>query len=750
MTDIKKQSVESVKEVINGLVTRLRNKIKESKLLRRELLPAIGARLHGHSKTMVGKILMYFLAWGVLIYVIAVGALWWASTAIMQDNLKLQAVQWIDKLDEISAPLYVSQDSEQFESIRQQISDFSEIAYLRYYASKSDVVLGEYRSPLMEGLTIPEMSEEYVEHLDKLSNTEESFYLAEDAESSLIRVSAPLWVESMSLDGLLDLDLDSESAKQIKIIGYIDLGLNFKSYQDQLARNIIFGSLIIAVVLIFLMMLGHYMIKRALSPLSHLQVPLKRLANGENNVRVNVEGDEEIRAICNALNLTIAAVEDRDEKLNKLANHDSLTGLANRHSFLRALKDEKINVIANDSTSAMFFIDLDKFKYVNDVMGHAAGDRLLKIISELLMDKMRRSDLVARYGGDEFAIIARKVSHHEAEKIAKVLVEGAQRLNFVEQGQTFESTFSIGVTMIESNTCTIGDIQSQADAACFLAKKAGRNCYRISDASQLVKNQTTLDVSWSQKLKDALEENRFKLQYQPMVNVKDGRPDFYEVLIRLRDENNELIPPDAFLSIAERLGLSVEIDRWVIRHALTEMSAMRESRKNVRFSINLSAHALEDEGIPVYIQQQLAIHHLSASDLMFEIRERVAMRHVDHASECLNKLHQLGCKLTLDGFGSGFDSFNYIMVWPIDYLKINNSYTDKICQTSIDKVIVQSMVRIARTIGKKTIASHVSDEAVLRALLEVGVDYVQGFYIDSPVSQITNKTFDMPTKVGSR
>lgn len=743
MTDRQQTIDKQTSSFISGISTRVQESFNKIISLCKRGLLSTGNRLYGNGKTMVGRILLYFLAWGLLVYIMAIGGLWWTSASVMQDNLKLQAVQWLSKLDEISAPLYVSQDASQFEHIRQQVSDFPEIAYLRYYTAKGDSVLGEYRSPSLGGLVIPDMGPEHIKHLNKISNTDESYYLKEDTESSLVRVSAPLWVESMSSDGMLDFNLDSKVKKQINVIGYIDLGLDFKSYQEQLADNIIVGSLIIAAIFILIALLGRHLIRHALLPLSRLQEPLKRLAKGENDVHVNVEGDEEIRAICNVLNMTIAAVKDRDNKLSKLANYDSLTGLMNRRSFTLALNNERTSVNRNQTSSALFFIDLDKFKCINDSLGHATGDRLLKSISRILKEKTRETDFVARYGGDEFAIIVRNVSKNEAAKIAEALIRGVHKLNVVEQGQIFETTFSIGLAMIEPNAYTLDEIQSQADAACFQAKKDGRNCYRISETSQSMMKQNNLDVGWSERLSDAINDNKFILQYQPIVNLESGRPDFYEVLLRLPDENDELIQPNAFLPTAERLGLAVEIDQWVIRSALAEMAVLRKSHKNICLSINLSAHTVEEGGIAEYIEQQLAIHHLPASSLMLEIREQVAMRHIEHISECLNSLHQMGCLLILDCFGSGFDSFNYLKDWPVDFLKINNNFIEKISHSSVDYIIVQSMIRIARSTGKKTIACHVSNEDILQTLLEVGVDYVQGFYIESPTRVIIDKSYDL-------
>lgn len=707
-------------------------------------LSKIKEHMRNRHKTIAGRIQLFYFAWTVLVYLMAVGALWWTSTSIMHDNLRSQAIEWIGKLHELGIPLYASHDMEQFKSIRDQISDFQEIGYVRYYSADGTNVLAEYKAQSLKDITFPKLSSQQILNLKQIKDTEKSYRFSQDTKYSLVRVIAPVWVESIPSDGLLNFDLDSTSSKAINIIGYIDLGLNYGPRQLSLARNIKTGSIFIAILLIVVVMLGRFIIKKALAPLSRLQEPLMRLANGEKNVHVDVEGDEEIIAICNALNSTIAAVKDRDDKLISLANNDSLTGLANRYSFTQALEDEMNSITSNSGSSALLFIDLDKFKHINDTLGHATGDRLLKDIANLLQEHSRDTDFVARYGGDEFTIIAKNVSSDDAGNIAKALIESIQEYRLVKDGKSYAISFSVGITMIDSNSFSPDDILVQADEACFLAKKGGRNCYRISDASDAIKRKRSIDFSWSHKLNKAISNNNFTLYYQPIVNLSTGNPDFHEVLLRLPDEDGDIIAPEAFLPTADRIGLSVEIDRWVIRNALSEIAGLQKSNNDISISINLSAHTLEDKDVVDFVKTQIDKYQLPPSSIIFEIREQTAIRNIDKVGECIINLHNIGCRVALDCFGSGFDTFNYIKDWPIDLLKIDGSFIQKVSSSQLDNVIVEFMVRIASAIGKQTVATHVQNETVFKSLINMGIDYAQGFHIGKPARLITDKKFKIP------
>ena len=727
------------------------NKLLRKTILNKRYLKIIKRRFYNYTKTIVGKILLFYLVWTVMVYLMAVGALWWTATSLMHDNLRSQGVEWIEKLHELGTPLYVTHDLKQFNSIREKISDFQEIGYVRYYLEDGAEVLAEYKAPILKDISLPKLSLQQISELKQNQNLEKSYLYEDDSQNSLVRVSAPVWVESISSDGMLNFDLDSQADKATNIIGYIDLGLNYRASQLRLADSIKMGSIFIAILLVLVMMLGRHIIKDALAPLTRLQKPLLRLARGEADVHVEVEGDKEIKTICNALNATIAAIRERDDKLNSLANNDALTGLANRYSFTQALEDEITTNATSSGSSAVLFIDLDKFKDINDILGHAAGDRLLKAIARLLREHTRDQDFVARYGGDEFAIIAKNTSSDAAASIAKTLINNIKELRFVEDGKSFDISFSIGISMIEANMLSPDDIMAQADSACFLAKKEGRNTYRISDATDAVQQQNAIDFSWSHKLKNALSNNNFLLYYQPIINLSTGNPDFYEVLLRLPDEDDKMISPDAFLPTAGRIGLSVEIDHWVIRNALANIAELRDSNNDITVTINLSAHTLEDARIVNFIKKQFAKYKLPSASVIFEIREQTAIRNIDKVGKCILSLNDLGCRIALDCFGSGFDTFHYIKDWPVDFLKVDGNFIEKISSSQLDNVIVEFMVRIAKALGKKTVATHVHDEAILQHLVYMGIDFAQGYYTGKPARLLTDKKIKIPkTKTRSR
>ena len=706
----------------------------------------LAQKFHKHNHTMVGRIQWAFLGGSILVYAVSIAALWWTSTSVIHDNVRLQAGQWIEKLDELSAPLYISPGDEQMEVIRKHMQNFPEVAYVYFYTSEGRQLLGEYKDAALGDTVFPRFTEQQVDELKALKDQDNAYRFVPDYQTSMARVSAPLWVESIKSDGMLDFSLDEDDVKQIKIIGFIDLGLNFKAHQQQLSRSMLLGSAIIAAVFLVLLIIGRLAIKKSLSPLTQLQEPLMRLANGEEYVQVDVKGDEEIVTICNAFNATMNALKSRDEELNRLANHDSLTSLANRHSFTKSLEREVDRIVDENTSSALLFVDLDKFKFINDTFGHAAGDRLLKKVAELLVSNTRNADLVARFGGDEFAIIARGVNLYEADKIAAQLVEGMQQLRFVEDGETLNVYFSVGVAMIENNRFSADEILSQADMACFQAKANGRNGYHINDASGDVRKQMEADVGWSQKLRQALDNDHFKLFFQPVINLKNGEPFYHEALLRLPDRNSEMIYPEAFLPSAERFGMSTEIDDWVMSSVIAELARLDKAGKPINISINLSPGAIEDDELVSRIRLLLQKHKLTPSRLVFEIREHTALRNMDKVSTCINELHELGCKLALDCFGSGFDSFNYLLDWPVDYLKIDGNFIEKITTSKVNMAMVKSMVQIATTIGKKTIACHVGDDETIEELCAIGVDYAQGFHIGEPAGIISEKKYPLPAR----
>ncbi len=688
-------------------------------------------------RSLVGHIQLLQLALGLFVCLLAVSVVWWTSTRVSEDYFQKQAVQWLGKFDELSTPLYVSMDEATFSSIQKQVSEFREIAFLRYYDADGVTILAEYNADPTAYKGVPRLSQDQLTALRAMRGTDKPYLLDQSAANGfLIRASAPLWVRSIQSDGLLGFNLDAQGDEQRELLGFLELGLDFRQYRGQLVRNIAIGSGVIALLLLLSIVVGGRMLKRALLPLLALEKPLARLAAGDVDVKVESAGHREISAISTALNTTIGALKERDETLRRLADHDQLTGLLNRHCFAQVLESEATHIGWNGGSSALLFIDLDQFKLVNDTLGHAAGDRLLLQVAERLKANVREPDVVCRFGGDEFTVLARGVTVQGATNLAQSLIRALQNLHFVEGGQVFNICCTVGVTIIDSDRFTPDELLAQADMACYEAKSRGRNCFSVFAGGNGETDQMMLYIGWSQKIRNAIEHDEFVLHYQPIINMANGQAELYEVLLRMPDEGRAVRSPGAFLPVAERFGMMLDVDHWVIRNATKALAGFREAGRNVTFCINLSGHVFEDPRLVSCIRESLEANRLPPSSVVFEITEQVAIRYLDRANRRMREIMDIGCSFALDDFGAGFSSLTYIKRLPVDYIKIEGSFIENISRDSIDQSMVRSIVQIARTTGKQTIAEYVQDLKSLQMLRKLGADYAQGFYIGKPTGNL--------------
>ncbi len=422
------------------------------------------------------------------------------------------------------------------------------------------------------------------------------------------------------------------------------------------------------------------------------------------------------------------------ENLRRLAEHDSLTGLFNRFYFMEEL--ERVVSRAqrgHRERCALLYVDLDNFKYVNDTLGHIAGDRLLVEIATLLKERTRKSDLLARCGGDEFNILLYDVAEQGAVSVAEAYRKHIQAFIFRYEGKVVDVGCSIGVAMCDEKIQSKEDILARADFSCHVAKRAGRNqvhLYSERDAAQLVSLST--DMGWARRIKDAIDFDRFVLACQPVVDTRNGELWCHEVLLRMRDEEGRLVMPSGFLPAAERFGLMKEVDRWVVRTAIRTLAQRRDRGEWVRFSINISASAVADDSVVATVEDELRRQGIRAGMLIFEITENTAITNLENASRLLRRLRALGCQTALDDFGVGYSSFSYLKDLPVDCVKIDGSFVRGLESSALNRVIVRSIREVAQTMGKKTVAEFVETEAALTALADLGVDYAQGFHIGEP------------------
>ncbi|MCW8935249.1 MAG: EAL domain-containing protein [Gammaproteobacteria bacterium] len=693
--------------------------------------------------SLVNRIIWLLLVWSVVVYILGVAGLWWSTNKVIKDNFSQQATDWVSKLDELGTPLYAANDEFLFQSIEEQVSRFPEVSYLRYYEAEKNSIIAQYSADNMTDKKIPELNSATIERLRlNIDSAKPVLIQTADDSSSLFQVASSIVTRSIRSESMLDFDIEEDSKENYKIIGYLELGLDFSHYQDKLKKNIFIGSVAVAVLFLIAAFFGRILIKRSLRPLTRMQKPLEQLANGKIDVHVDGEGDEEIVAIANALNTTIKALKSRDEELRKLANYDALTGLLNKHNFNIQLKQEIQRTIDEGDSSALLFIDLDQFKHVNDNLGHAAGDRLLKQVANLLKIRIRTEDVISRFGGDEFTIIAKSIEESDARVIAESILKSMQEFVFVEGGQAFNIYCSIGVVIINGDDFTAEEVFSQADMSCFHAKSEGRNRYHMFDLPEQEELRKSADISWSKRISDAIQNDYFTLFYQPIVSLNGDKHEHYEVLLRMVMGKDEIIHPNAFLPAAERLGVAIDIDYWVVRNALRKLSEFKADGRDVHLSINLSGRIFEAADLIDKIKRYITQYDVDTDHVVFEITEQTAVHHIEKACETIQQLSALGCQFALDDFGVGFSSFNYLKRLPVDILKIDGEFITDMAKDPVDQAMVQSMIQIAKTLNKKTTAEYVQDAATLEMLKRFGADYVQGYYLGKPIRDITRQNYD--------
>ncbi|MCK4865400.1 MAG: EAL domain-containing protein [Gammaproteobacteria bacterium] len=438
-----------------------------------------------------------------------------------------------------------------------------------------------------------------------------------------------------------------------------------------------------------------------------------------------------------------------EHELTYQTQHDKLTGLKNRSFFQEELEFLISRIARSGETCALIYLDLDQFKYVNDTIGHAAGDELLIEVSQLLKDKLRDGDLLARFGGDEFTILLYDTNEHAIDIVAHNLLGFFDSYRFFSKSQLFNITCSMGITLIDNHTETAESALSQADIACNIAKKQGRNCFHIYDVANKQLDGMAEDMGWATRVKNAYENDLFSLVYQPIVSIENGKIEDYEVLLRMDLDDGQRILPGGFIPAAERFGLINNVDRWTVRHAMHSLVKLHEENSNIHFAINLSGRAFEDKELLPMIQGILDNTGLEPTSLTFEITETAAIANIAAAKNFIEKLKDMGCQFALDDFGTGFCSFAYLKSLPVDKLKIDGAFVQSLDTSKVDRAMVQSMNQIAHALGKQTIAEFVQNEKTLNILKDYGVDFAQGHYLGRPLPTIDTKQIFITNKSSS-
>jgi diguanylate cyclase (GGDEF)-like protein/PAS domain S-box-containing protein len=421
-----------------------------------------------------------------------------------------------------------------------------------------------------------------------------------------------------------------------------------------------------------------------------------------------------------------------EQRLRHLAGHDPLTNLPNRRRFEEELSLELARAQRYGSRGAVLCLDLDNFKLVNDSGGHAAGDALIIEVATRLVDRLRSSDIVARLGGDEFGILLPAVGRAEAQTAAEQLVDVLRQCAVVVEGEAFRATASIGVALFESQGAGADEVLVVADLAMYNAKAHGHDRVVTYTMDEGHEARAAAKLSWARRIHDALDEDRFLLYWQPILDLSTGAVSHGELLLRMRGDDGELIAPGAFLPAAERLGLIHEIDRWVVRRAIRVIADQRDPRPSP-VAINLSGRSIAgDPELTRLIETELARAAVDPSRLIFEITETAAIANMTEAGKFADNMSRIGCGLALDDFGTGFGSFYYLKHLPVDYLKLDGEFIQNLPRSDFDKHIVKAIVEVARGLGIKTIAESVADDQTIQLLQQHGVDYAQGYHVGRP------------------
>ena len=512
----------------------------------------------------------------------------------------------------------------------------------------------------------------------------------------------------------------------------------------------------IAVVLLATLF-GIGIARRIAQPLLDLKSSVERIAAQDYEARVAVTSHDEIGLLGSAfnkmaedLNASHQRVAERTRELDRSntmlqeevgqrsweATHDVLTGLVNRREFESLVEVSVASARNAGKHHVVCYMDLDQFKVVNDTCGHAAGDDLLKEIAGLLQARIRASDTLARLGGDEFGLLLEGCSLERAQFIAADLLAAVGDFRFNRDAKVYTIGVSIGLAAVTGESSSSAEAVSMADTACYWAKEQGRNrvsVYRTGDSDMAARRR---EVGWIARINSALAEDRFTLYHQSYMplNVEVGAWKHLEVLIRMIDEEGNLVQPGSFLPAAERYNLMPAIDRWVVGTVFARYHALVADRggEPLTCAINLSGTSLNAEGFLDFVRQQALEHALPPGSICFEVTETAAINNLRKAAEFIKECKAMGFLFALDDFGTGTSSFGYLKNLPVDYLKIDGGFVKNLERDAVDKAMTETINRIGHIMGIKTVAEYAENDAIIRELRGMGVDYAQGYGVCMP------------------
>jgi diguanylate cyclase (GGDEF)-like protein len=531
-------------------------------------------------------------------------------------------------------------------------------------------------------------------------------------------------------------------------------------------------------VLLGLAFTSYRLISSILTSLEHLRTGARKIAQGDFAARIPEWGKDELTLVAKSfnsmgeelqaatkeriqyqkqletLNLELegrvqtrtaelaVALEDAykaNAAVAYMADHDNLTGLLSRRRFQEEFERWGKYALRYERPMALMFLDLDKFKTINDTYGHLGGDEYLLAVAEVLKKTLRSTDYVGRWGGDEFAALLPETTSAAACEVAAKLIRIFATTPITVVGQSLFASASIGLAVLPEHTLDINELTAFADAAMYKAKNVGRGCFSLYSASAQEVQHLGEHARWAGRIRRALETDQFVLFYQPLLNLVSREVIEYEALLRMEDQQGEFISPSLFLASAERFDLSIAIDRMVIKKAAYKIASLKARKNTLRLSLNLSTQSLGDSGMVEYIHDVIREFNINPGNLSIEISETVILQNMDRVCNLSAEFTKLGCRLILDDIGVGFSSFHYLAPLSIRSIKIRGDLIRNL-HIANNYDYVSALCKTCHELGIEVVAKFVEDLALLDTLQNIGVDYAQGFAVGRPLESI--ETFD--------
>ncbi|VAW93994.1 diguanylate cyclase/phosphodiesterase (GGDEF & EAL domains) with PAS/PAC sensor(s) [hydrothermal vent metagenome] len=516
---------------------------------------------------------------------------------------------------------------------------------------------------------------------------------------------------------------------------------NIAELRKQLSttRNFIFS--IAAIIMLGTTLIALLMLQRtALSPLNTLTNHLRRVQKDKSllGTKVVVSGNSEIVELATDFNNMSGELSTLYRTLENMAFTDALTGMPNRVLFYDRLEQITMSASRYKTQFALMMMDLNRFKNINDTLGHHIGDRLLKTVGERLQTILRESDTVARLGGDEFAALLPAIDHDEGVTIVAEKIVNALNKPIAVEGHNLSIGISIGLVRCPRDGDKTTLLMQHADVAMYHAKRKGLG-YVFYDKN--MNKENLFELTMESELRQAIENKDFELYYQPKIDLQHGHITGAEALIRWAHDKYGFISPEKFIPLAEQTGLIQTLTEWILEQALTQCAAWHANNITIGVSVNLSAYSLNDIDLIDTVHHALIKTEIEPQWLTLELTETAIMSDADRALSTLSQLNTMGVRLSVDDFGTGYSSLAYLKRFPVDEIKIDKSFVIDMLTDASDAVIVRSTIDLAHNMGMKVVAEGIESQEAWDKLAELGCNLGQGYHMCRPCPAADFKTW---------